>query len=83
MFYVITGSNSYANTPSPINTSSPRSIQYHPAPSPSGSYASLMTPSSVSSPGLAAPSLTSFGNMLFVVYFVYMLLVKTVKLITF
>ncbi|XP_025424604.1 transcription elongation factor SPT5 [Sipha flava] len=53
-------SNSYINTPSP-NTASPRSIQYHPAPSPSGSYASLMTPSSVSSPGLAAPSLTSFG----------------------
>ncbi|XP_050528821.1 transcription elongation factor SPT5 [Daktulosphaira vitifoliae] len=54
-------SNSYINTPSPLNTASPRSIQYHPAPSPSGSYASLMTPSSVSSPGLAAPSLTSFG----------------------
>lgn len=72
-FYIITGSNSYANTPSPINTSSPRSI-YHPAPSPSGSYASLMTPSSVSSPGLAAPSLTSFGNKLFIVYFVNMLL---------
>lgn len=48
------------NTPSP-SSASPRSVQYHPAPSPSGSYASLMTPSSVSSPGLA-PSVTSFGK---------------------
>ncbi|XP_050426414.1 transcription elongation factor SPT5 [Adelges cooleyi] len=43
-------------------TSSAASVQYHPAPSPSGSYTSLMTPSSVSSPGIAAPSLSSFGS---------------------
>lgn len=62
-FFLISGSNSYMNTPSPINTASPRSIQYHPAPSPSNSFASIMTPSSVSSsPGLTAPSLTSFGK---------------------
>lgn len=54
------------NTPmspiSPMNTASPHSTQYHSVPSPSESYGSLMTPSTVSSPGQVVPTLTYFGT---------------------